>query len=379
MTEPVVTSENLSALRRETEYAYSLAECRQALESTGGDVEGAVAILERQGHERTDSRHHEPVRLGDEEPNDDVRWRYELIVQRQRSTRSDPVEHYLAFDFRQKIMALTRDRVLIIPNSGVETSLAFDGLSGVSDTGHDREIALVDHTGHQHTFRVGDPNVASLVRGMIRSRIGAGSLPEAAAGNGPGSTSEASDRDENGFDDDSAPGIADRVRFWEEQDRINRELIPRVIRQHELLTGHIAEHDSLPEVAARAISEALATARQEQQRQFAEALGEARAELAQQFDARLQQALEQLDSALNTARAELSNEAAADLARALAELQSALTDHQTRLDDQHQSNLQQALTAIQTEARKSRNLLIGIAAGSGAISIALIVVNLLTG
>ena len=38
---------------------------------------------------------------------------------------------------------------------------------------------------------------------------------------------------------DSTP-IADRVRFWEEQDKINQELIPRVIRQHELLTAHIA-------------------------------------------------------------------------------------------------------------------------------------------
>ena len=28
--------------------------------------------------------------------------------------------------------------------------------------------------------------------------------------------------------DSERPGIADKVRFWEEQDRINRELIPRV-------------------------------------------------------------------------------------------------------------------------------------------------------
>ena len=31
-------------------------------------------------------------------------------------------------------------------------------------------------------------------------------------------------------DEDPVP-IGERVRFWEEQDRINQELIPRVIRQ----------------------------------------------------------------------------------------------------------------------------------------------------
>ena len=31
------------------------------------------------------------------------------------------------------------------------------------------------------------------------------------------------------------PKIGERVKFWQEQDRINRELIPRVIKNHELL------------------------------------------------------------------------------------------------------------------------------------------------
>ena len=38
------------------------------------------------------------------------------------------------------------------------------------------------------------------------------------------------------------PHIADKVRFWEEQDRINKELIPRVLKVHELVTDHIAGH-----------------------------------------------------------------------------------------------------------------------------------------
>ena len=39
------------------------------------------------------------------------------------------------------------------------------------------------------------------------------------------------------------PKIAERVKFWQEQDRMNRELIPRVIRNHELLAKHIESHE----------------------------------------------------------------------------------------------------------------------------------------
>lgn len=44
--------------------------------------------------------------------------------------------------------------------------------------------------------------------------------------------------------DTETPKIAEKVRFWEEQDRINQELIPRVIKQNELLTAHIEGHES---------------------------------------------------------------------------------------------------------------------------------------
>ena len=40
------------------------------------------------------------------------------------------------------------------------------------------------------------------------------------------------------------PKIAAKVRFWEEQDRINQELIPRVVKQHELFTAHIEGHET---------------------------------------------------------------------------------------------------------------------------------------
>ena len=39
------------------------------------------------------------------------------------------------------------------------------------------------------------------------------------------------------------PKIGARVKFWQEQDRINRELIPRVIKNHELLAKHVESHE----------------------------------------------------------------------------------------------------------------------------------------
>ena len=41
------------------------------------------------------------------------------------------------------------------------------------------------------------------------------------------------------------PKIGEKVRFWEEQDRINQELIPRVIKQHELFTAHVQGHEDV--------------------------------------------------------------------------------------------------------------------------------------
>ena len=39
------------------------------------------------------------------------------------------------------------------------------------------------------------------------------------------------------------PKIGEKVKFWQEQDRINQELIPRVIKNHELLTRHVESHE----------------------------------------------------------------------------------------------------------------------------------------
>lgn len=127
---------------------------------------------------------------------------------------------------------------------------------------------------------------------------------------------------------DSTP-IADRVRFWEEQDKINQELIPRVVRQHELLTAHIADHENLPLIAGNAISEALAEAREEQQKHYNAALEASKQELQQQYDVA-------------------------------------------------QSNLDRAVTTLNQEWRKTRNILIGITTAAGTIAITAIIVAILT-
>ena len=154
---------------------------------------------------------------------------------------------------------------------------------------------------------------------------------------------------------DSTP-IADRVRFWEEQDKINQELIPRVIRQHELLTAHIADHENLPLVAGNAISEALAEAREEQQRHYDAALELAKQELQQQYDAALevakQEQQQQYDAALDAAK--------------------------TAVNDEAQANLERAVTTLDREWRKTRNMLIGITAASGVIAVAVAIAGILT-
>ena len=87
---------------------------------------------------------------------------------------------------------------------------------------------------------------------------------------------------------DSLP-ISERVRFWEEQDRINQELIPRVIRQHELLTQHIGEHEHLPTTLANAVEEGLARGHKELQEKYDAALESAKEDLTQQMESEYHQ------------------------------------------------------------------------------------------
>lgn len=56
--------------------------------------------------------------------------------------------------------------------------------------------------------------------------------------------------------DDETVKIAEKIQFWEEQDRLNNMLIPRVIQQGKLLSKHIAEHDNMPHLFDKALNDA---------------------------------------------------------------------------------------------------------------------------
>lgn len=82
-------------------------------------------------------------------------------------------------------------------------------------------------------------------------------------------------------EEDPVP-IGERVRFWEEQDRINQELIPRVIRQGELISEHVAEHENLQAIVADAVRQAVAQALDEQKRVYDAKLEDAKSEMRAQ-------------------------------------------------------------------------------------------------
>ena len=176
----------------------------------------------------------------------------------------------------------------------------------------------------------------------------------------------------------NSDSIAERVRFWEEQDMINQELIPRVIRQNELLTKHIAEHDNLPEVAANFISQALAEAGAEQRKQYESALDRAKMELAERAQANFQKALDVLHTALSDAKAELSESTRTSLTQASEQLQTAMAVQKTDLNEQARAGLTQGLATLREESCTMRNVLISITSGAGVICIATLIVGILT-
>ena len=149
--------------------------------------------------------------------------------------------------------------------------------------------------------------------------------------------------------------ISERVRFWEEQDKINQELIPRVIRQNELLTGHIAEHENLPLVAANAIREAMAEVSEEQQRRYESAMEAAVADLGRAHDAALKQAIAEQERLFE------------------AQLEAATG----ALNEQFQTAISGGLQELAQERRKTRQLLAAMALGAATIAIVAIAVGLL--
>ena len=171
-----------------------------------------------------------------------------------------------------------------------------------------------------------------------------------------------------------SPNIAERVKFWEEQDKINQELIPRVIRQNELLTSHIADHENLPLVAGKAISEALAEARQQQQAQHDAEMAGLRAEAEEQR--------RQHESELEAARAERQQQAEL-LAEVKASAEEQTRQHQAELEAARTEREEQSrqhsneVTTLQAQLRQAKNQILMVAGGAVVISIAGVVIGIL--
>ena len=157
---------------------------------------------------------------------------------------------------------------------------------------------------------------------------------------------------------------------WEEQDKINQELFPRVIRQHELLTSHIADRENLPLIAWN-ISEALSEARGEQRRHYDASVDAVRQELQQQYGAVLEVAKQEqqqlYDAVLEAAKQEQQQQ-----------YDAALETAKTNMNREAQAKVDRAVTTLDQGWRKARNLFVGIAAASSVIAVATNVIAILT-
>ena len=185
---------------------------------------------------------------GDEDLNSDALYTIGTSL-----GQSENVLYMSGFDFETKIIALT-DKSVIVANNEKRTELskAYADLASVSKEGRTLIIETAKARGHR--YKMGEEVVVKRLVNAIRER-----MPKQV-------TSDLGDDVENAAIESSEETkirIAERIKFWDEQDSINQVLIPRVIRQHDLLTNHIADHENLPLVAGNAVSEALAQAREE--------------------------------------------------------------------------------------------------------------------
>ena len=102
-----------------------------------------------------------------------------------------------------------------------------------------------------------------LVVEEIVSAIGKGKVAYSTGARSTGLEPETREPYRDETPESEAPGINERVKFWEEQDKINEVLIPRVIRQSGLLAEHVSDHENLQVIAAKAAYEATEATREE--------------------------------------------------------------------------------------------------------------------
>ena len=218
---------------------------------------------------------------------------------------------YSGFDFGSKVIAITNQRVLIAHEErGIEFA---SSLSNLPTVRRDRRtLILSTNNSQEYKYRMGDAQVVEDIVDEIRDAMSQFRSAATARQNSGASPANSHNRSAGAAADTSGqkqPGIAEKVQFWQEQDKINQELIPRVIRQHELLTNHVKDHETLPHVAAAAARQSVAQALEETNRQLETASAE-REELSRKLEQaiaqqeELTQQLQQQAQELEQAKAE---------------------------------------------------------------------------
>ena len=315
-------------------------------------------------------------KIGDENLN--------LQAMRAIQNSKGPRDRILAvsgYKYENNVIALTDERMIIANEKGqVQFDRMLKDMQPVAQDG--RTLIFHLKTGEEFGAHMGNNQwVADLVRTINNKRqmVLASQSPadEARTIDNIYSPSQTGNPtagkegpDPHKLDDEQIP-IAEKVQFWQEQDRINQALIPRVVRQSELLSQHVGEHENLPLVAAQAVSEALKQAREE-----ADAiLREAKTEREEQA------------SLLETFAVEREQQAAQYQAEReeLQKQHEARREEQTQLledskTERHEQNAQHQneMTALTKKGNQMRNLALGSASVATITSLVAILLAILT-
>ncbi len=265
---------------------------------------------------------------------------------------SHQIQFCSGFDRQSKVIAVTDQSVVIGTHGGkIELARLYSNIDSVSSDGRTLVIDTID--GPSYRYQMGEARVVRRLMAIIRDRKRRRQRQGAREdefdwGAADWDTTEQMDEE---VDADASTSIVEKVKFWEEQDKINQELIPRVIRQHELFARHVADHENLPLIAGNAISEALAEAREEQRRQHEAELAAVKAEM----DAQRRRH--------EAALAEVESERDAQQRQYIAEREEQRRQHET------------VLAALRQERAIRGRLVVGIAAGAAVISVVAVILS----
>ena len=272
---------------------------------------------------------------------------------------NEAVTALAGFDFETKVIAVTDQRIIIASrHDGLVLNLTYNDTRNLRRDG--RTLYITDAGGTEHRHRFGnDDTVEELVNTINQqrqwSRTRRTTTPTAAPRpEAPPQPVQAGQ---------STP-ISERVKFWEEQDRINQELIPRVIRQHNLLNQHLSDHEMLPIVAATAAREAVAEARNAMEARINESIAQAQEENRRNLEEAIAQsqaeAERNLEQAIARAQTENQRQAEEAIARAQEENRRSLEEAIAQSQTEAERNLGQAIARAQTESQKQLEEAIGL-------------------